>query len=64
MEKPRFLKAKLDSKPLWASDGSVYRIPHCLYGIRMKVIDETSKTYTLKFDEKHIYEFCKCDCEE
>lgn len=57
-----FVTVKKNAIPLWSLKGD--NIPYSLKGMRFKVIDETSNTYTVKFDEIHIYEFLKDDCKE
>lgn len=57
-----FVIVNEDAKPLWSLRGD--NIPSALKGVHMKVIDKSSNTYTVMFDENHIYEFLKTDCKE
>lgn len=57
-----FVKVNENAVPLWSLRGD--GIPSAIKGVHMKVIDKTANTYTVMFDEAHIYEFLKKDCEE
>ena len=59
--KPKCYRIKDGAIPLWTLDGSQH-VPHSLYGLPLKVIDEDSTTYTLKFNEELIFQVKKDDC--
>lgn len=58
----KYASVKKDTKPLWFWRGD--HIPAALMGIPFKVIDESSKTYVLKFNDDYIFEVRKYDIEE
>lgn len=56
-----YYRIKDKAKPLWTLDGT-QRVPQSLYGLPLKLIDLTPTTYTLKFNEKYIFQMKKEDC--
>lgn len=58
---PVYKKVKDGAIPLWTLDGTQH-YPKSLYGLPLKLIDKTSTTYTLKFNEEYIFQMKKEDC--
>jgi len=56
-----YKRVREDAVPLWTRDGTQH-FPKSLYGLPLKIIDQTPTTYTLKFTEEYIFEMKKDDC--
>lgn len=57
----KYKRVKNKAIPLWTLDGT-QNFPSSLYGLPLKLIDQTSTTYTLKFNEEFIFQMKKDDC--
>lgn len=53
----RYVRVKEGTIPLWSK--GINHIPFSLFGTRLEIIDETSTTYTVKFNEDMVWEVSK-----